>query len=230
MEIKEVVNLKSFENYLSERNYRLNTFEEGIFQDIWPFLYDFQLFFLLYDSNIPADFEWLRNSFYDKIDGKYSIYYPPGIVKANAEGDFWVRFPTLSWNGVKENPNSEFYNWVPHYYDVWKKFDQVFQMEKDYVAIYEDLQVRIIAFRLKLEKHFGKDQSQIRRFFRSGYYPNPDHSCDIIKEQFFQDYTYYCQSTRETIDMMGYNEFSRMESYYTKQRDELKRNLFLKNR
>ena len=230
MEIKEVVNIKNFENYLSERNYRLNAFEEEIFQSIWPFLNDFQLFFLLRDSEIPVDFEWLRNMFYDKIDGKYSKYYVPGVVKVNQEGDFWVRFPNLTWNSVKTDPTSEFYEWVPHYYDAWKKFDQAFDSSRDYVTIHDDLQVKIIAFRLKLEKRFGKDQPQIRRFYRSGYYPNPDHSCDIIKDQFFQDYTYYYQSIRETIDMMGYNEFSRIERYYVKQHEELKRKLFLKNR
>ncbi len=57
---------------------------------------------MIKNPHYPNDFEWLRNHFYEKIEGKYSKHYAPGILRANAEGDFWARVPILNWKPVKK--------------------------------------------------------------------------------------------------------------------------------
>lgn len=47
MEIRDVVTIQSLEEYLKERNFKVNAYEEDVLQAIWPFLRDRQLFFLI---------------------------------------------------------------------------------------------------------------------------------------------------------------------------------------
>ena len=42
MEIRDVVTIQSLEEYLKERNFKVNAYEEDILQAIWPFLRDRQ--------------------------------------------------------------------------------------------------------------------------------------------------------------------------------------------
>lgn len=225
MEIKDVVTINSFDNYLKERNFRLNSFEEFIICDFWPFLYDFQLFFILRNDRFPMDFELLRKHFYDKIEGKYSVSYPPGIVKVNEQGDIWSRVPEIRWKGVPFPNNAGFFDWIPEYYDVWKKFPEMFRLGRDFFLLYQDEDIQIITFLLKLQKQKEDYPTSDHYFYRNGYYPNPDHSCDIIKVRDFENYSYVSQTVSETIEMMSYNEYIYREPYYKEQYKELKQKL-----
>lgn len=219
MEIRDVVTIQALEEYLKERNFKVNAYEEDILQAIWPFLRDRQLFFLIKNPHYPNDFEWLRNRFYEKIEGKYSKHYAPGILRANAEGDFWARVPILNWKPVKKE-DSEFYDWEWEYINLWRKFQDIFHLSHDYECIYQDEHLQIIVFLLRLfrpEIH----NSVARGFYRDGYYQNPESSCDVIKSWCYQDYSYVCQTPLESIEMLGLNEFFRLEPYYRKQKKEL---------
>ena len=211
MEIIDVVTIQDFENYIKERNYRLNNFEDAIMLSIWPFLYDYQLLFLLQSPIHPNDFECLRNSFYDKIKDRYSNHYPPVILKANDSGDFWAKSSFLNWKPVKDEKSGLIF-WEEYEIDVWKKFDEMFSEVKDYVHLYRDVHVRIGSLLLKLNHLKEINSPSVRRFSRYGFYPNPGRNCDIIKESHYQIYDYYRQSSAETIDKIGINEFFRLET------------------
>lgn len=227
MEVKDIITIQSFEEYLNERNYHVNSFEEALIQKIWPFLRDRHLFFLIKNPHYPTDFEWLRNTFYDKIEGKYSNHYPPGILRANPEGDFWARVPILYWKPVK-NEESNLFSWQPVYEDVWQRFDKIFQLSKDYDILYQDEHLQIITFLLKLHRAHEMSSMKERRFYRDSFCPNPFHSCDVIKS--YHDYDYFCYSSAELINMIGLNEFVRLEDYYRHQRSEVDKKIRARNK
>ncbi len=222
MEIKDVVTISCFEHFLSERNFILNAYENAIIQDLWPFIRDKQIFFLIKDPSIPSDFEWLKAHYFDSIVTLYSESYAPGILRANYEGDFWARVPVLNWKSVPNNSDPAFYNWAEEYYDIWRKFPEPFRHTEDYVTLYQDEQIEIVVFLLKLQKYKENYGTQIHHFYRNGYCEDPNNCCNILKDRQMQTYSYYSQTTRESINMLGLNGFFGIEGYYANQYQELK--------
>lgn len=228
MELKDVINIQCFSKYLAFKNYKLNSYEDRIIQGVWPFLTDFQLAFLIKDSHVPNDMEWLNSCYHEFFSSYSSLNYPSFLLQANLEGDFWARIPVQIWKEVKHLPFQGFYDWIPIYQDTWKKFDEAFQQSVDYIDVFEDDLVRIVAFVLKLKKPFDSERPPVRVFYQSGFDRNPHNTCDVIKQEVAQEYSYEYYNAQEMIETQGINTFFQMDLYYKNQESELRRQLNLK--
>lgn len=198
MEPIDIKNFALLEAYFNSKGHLINSYEFQLLQEILGDLRERQLFFLLKKPNISRDINLLTEKFQYKIHDQYDEHQQKQVAVANQSGTFEYL--------EEQNKGTSFYQKmvVPLFYDDPRKKDSLLEDEiypkkwvyrKDFRVLYEDYDIKIIVFLLKMISfHIAMpsegETNMHLTILENGFYVNP--KTPSVIQAFDNPYSYEC--------------------------------------